>query len=376
MVDVAQEMLDARQPSLADLWAGRAHFVVDRPVTGLPLGESDTVQIGPQLYRSYIHASAQSHGTTDQCGDPVPFPGCLIIMQSNDGGNSFSPLSKPPVCQLPCAACPCTSQHDQIDQQQYPRVARSSLGNLWLMVYEYRATVMLHRSSDGLQWGPAEAAPMTGIWQDWLMPCSVSESIGAHPNLVPDYDCLIGSPPGIYLDEQGLAPEFYIFVGTGQNPGAMGCLRGSPYQPASMLRKCQHNPLFSGAADYGPLDDDGPLANPHFDFRTVSSAKIAVVDNHYYMLYEGVRGPAAGAAGDTQFALGLARSTTTAIDAPWETYSGNPILVDLPGNVGVGHADLLLKDGITYLYTSLDNATRSRLKLVWGDAPESTNSLR
>ena len=88
----------------------------------------------------------------------------------------------------------------------------------------------------------------------------------------------------------------------------------------------------------------------------------------YYMLYEGVRGPGPGDAGDTQFGLGLARSVTGEIDGPWEKFPGNPLLVDLPGNIGLGHADLAVIDGRTYLYTSLDGMTRSRLLLRW-DAP-------
>ena len=83
----------------------------------------------------------------------------------------------------------------------------------------------------------------------------------------------------------------------------------------------------------------------------------------YYMLYEGVRGPGEGDPGDTQFGLGLARSLTPAIDGPWEKYPGNPLLVDLPGNIGLGHADLVTLRGRTYLYTSLDGVTRSRLVL-------------
>jgi hypothetical protein len=95
------------------------------------------------------------------------------------------------------------------------------------------------------------------------------------------------------------------------------------------------------------------------------------------MFYEGVRGPGPGDAGDTQFGLGMARTADPKLsqtphsnayhqaDGAWETYPGNPLLVDLPGNVGVGHADVIIVDGITYLYTSLDGEVRSRLKLVW-----------
>jgi beta-xylosidase len=54
-----------------------------------------------------------------------------------------------------------------------------------------------------------------------------------------------------------------------------------------------------------------------------------------------------------------------AIDGPWERYAGNPIIMDLPGNVGVGHADLVVVDNATWLYTSTSSFTRGRYVLVW-----------
>jgi beta-xylosidase len=97
----------------------------------------------------------------------------------------------------------------------------------------------------------------------------------------------------------------------------------------------------------------------------VSSSEIIKIDDAFYMLYEGIRGAGSGDGGDAQFGLGLARSTNGQIDGGWETYPGNPILVDLPGNVGLGHADVVIDGGITYLYTSLDGVNRVRLRLVW-----------
>lgn len=239
------------------------------------------------------------------------------------------------------------------------------------MAYEYRANVFLRRSTDGLNWSTAEEVPLTGIWQDWLMPCPAHATIGAHPFSAPTYDCLVGSPPGLYIDTDtdnlDSEPEVYVFVGLGQNPGAIGCYRGPLHAPAALYRHCEQNPLFVGVAEYGPLDDTGPATNPYFDFRTISSADVIQLGAEYYMLYEGVRGPEDSAAGDTQFTLALARTTAGQIDGPWETYSGNPILVDMPGNVGVGHADLLIHNGITYLYTTLDGEIRSRLVLTWND---------
>jgi beta-xylosidase len=108
-----------------------------------------------------------------------------------------------------------------------------------------------------------------------------------------------------------------------------------------------------------------PRTNPYFDFRTLSSAEVIRIDDRYYMLYEGVRGPGPGDPGDSQFGLGLARSLTDRFDGPWEKHPANPILVDLPGNIGLGHADLVIIDGQTVLYTALEEDVRSRLALEW-----------
>jgi hypothetical protein len=196
-------------PTLADLWRGDAHFEIEVANTGLPMGESDTLPVGDNELWSYIHASYQSAGVVDQCGDPVPFPGCVVIFQSQDGGLTFTPLAagdattpQPLTCQIPCTQCPCDSQRDQIDQQQYPQVVRQvneEGRERWVMAYEYRANTMLRRSADGLTWSPAEEAPFTGIWQEWLMPCGEEERIGPHPNAPAGYDCLVGGPPGLTL---------------------------------------------------------------------------------------------------------------------------------------------------------------------------------
>ncbi len=233
------------------------------------------------------------------------------------------------------------------------------------MAYEYRGSVFVAYSEDGLQWTRPAQLPQTGVWKSWLMPCRPEETVGPHPHTPHEFDCLVGSPPGIFVDAETDDTQAYIFVGLGQNPGAMGCYHGPVGSPPALWRKCEHNPLFMGSLSYGPTDESGPAANAYFDFRTVSSAEVIRQGDRLYMLYEGVRGPQAGDAGDTQFALGLARSQTPAIDGPWETLSDNPILVDLPGNVGVGHADLLVQEGMTWLYTSLDGKMRSRLRLAW-----------
>lgn len=175
-------------------------------------------------------------------------------------------------------------------------------------------------------------------------------------------------PPGIFV-EDGVV---YVFMAQGQNPGAMGCFKRPVDDADADFEPCGYNPLFVGAASYGPRARTDAAANPFFDFRTISSAELQRLgegtERRYYMLYEGVRGPAEGDPGDTQFGLGLARSLTDQIDGPWEKYPNNPLLVDLPGNIGLGHADLAVLDGRTYLYTSLDGVMRSRLVLIW-DAP-------
>jgi hypothetical protein len=345
------------QPTLADFWEGRARFVVDVENTGLPMGESDTLVMSNGEFWSYLHASARSAGTVNRCGNPVEFPGCTVIYRSRDGGRTFQ-HDNPPVCQFECRQCPCDSTRDHIDQQQYPRV--STDGKTMTLVYEYRGRVMLRRSGDGLNWSLPEQLRGSGVWFGQRS-CRPEERIGPHPYAAPTYDCLVGAPPGIYAEGNRL----YVLVGLGQNPASMGCYYGALDTRAGSLAKCAHNPLFTGAAEYGPLKEKGAPANPFFDFRTISSAEVQKIGDRYYMLYEGTRGPGEGDPGDTQFGLGLARSRANQVDGPWEKFPGNPILVGLPGNVGLGHADLVVVNGQTLLYTSLNGATRSRLALVW-----------
>ena len=345
-------------PTLADFWTGQAEFVIDIADTGLPMGESETIVMSDGTLWSYVHASDRSAGVVDRCGDPVAFPGCTVIYRSADGGASFT-LDEP-VCQFACMQCPCQSKVDHVNQQQYPRVAFD--GKQLHLVYEYGARIMHRISVDGRTWSDSGFVPRTGIWQDWYRGCPAEARIGEHPFTMPFYDCLVGGPPGLYA-ENG---ELYVFVGLGQNPGSMGCYRGpvdGTVDGTMPLRYCERNPLFTGAADYGPHEEMGAAANAYFGFRTISSADVVKVGNRYYMFFEGVRGPGPGDPGDTQFGLGLARSQGDQIDGPWKIFNGNPILVDLPGNIGLGHADVVVLEGETYLYTSLDGLVRSRLRL-------------
>ena len=81
------------------------------------------------------------------------------------------------------------------------------------------------------------------------------------------------------------------------------------------------------------------------------------------MMYEGVRGPSSAATRDDQFGLGFARSRI--INTIWEEFPGNPILMDVQDNWGVGHADILAVDGVTMMYTSTTDLTRARYILIW-----------
>ena len=361
---IIQPTPGAGQPTLADLWDGRARFVVDVADTGLPMGESDTVLMSNGEFWSFVHASDRSAGVVDSCGAPVAFPGCLVIYRSRDGGATFTLPGKPPVCQIACSQCPCPEE-EHVRQQQYPRVFFD--GTRLSLVYEYLGRVMVRRSLDTVTWTKPEHVEDTTVWHLWYRDCAAAERIGRHPFVPFDYECLAGGPPGLFV----VGDTLYVFVALGQNPSAMGCFYAPVDAAGAEFRRCASNPLFVGADSYGPEDETGAAANAHFDFRTISSAEVVKlgkdVGERYYMLYEGVRGPGPGDAGDTQFGLGLARTRTDQIDGPWEKYPGNPLLVDLPGNIGLGHADLVVAAGHTYLYTSLDGETRSRLRLQWVD---------
>ena len=344
--------------TLEEFWAGSAEWLLESADVGLPVGESDTVYRGGSEFWSYLHASFQSAGVVDQCGDPAPFPGCVTLWKSTDGGLHFALES--PVCLFPCASCPCDPARDHTDQQQYPRVFFDT--DRAYMVYEWGAGTLMRTSTDGVTWSAEARVPGTGVWHTEQWPCSEAEAVGDHPHIYREleWDCLVGAPPGIYIEGSQLT----VFVGLGRAPGHMGCYVGNKAQGAAGLRKCSANPLFGAANGYGPLEAQGAAANPYFEFRTISSADVVRVGEHYYMAYEGVRGPSDPTVVDNQFALGFARSVGAAIDGPWERYPGNPVIRDVENNWGIGHADIVIVGPATYLYTATSQATRGRYVLV------------
>ena len=348
-------------PTLEDFWEGRAVWVLDSADVGLPVGESDTVYRGNDIYWSYLHASDQSAGVIDQCGVPVEFPGCLTRWESTDGGQSFALTT--PVCMMACTACPCDDDRDHITAQQYPRVAFAE--DQAYLTYEWHAQTILRTSPDGLNWSDwVYLRSPGGTWPSSFSPCSEVERIGPHPNIRGEvHDCLVGAPPGLYVEGDTL----YVFVAAGSAPGHMRCYKGDRHGGLRSLQLCDHDPLFSGAVDYGPLDvTEGAAVNEFFDFRYVSSAEVLRVGDHYYMAYEGVRGPDVLERGmDTQFGLGFARSIGPEIDGPWEKFPGNPVLMDVTFNFGIGHADILIVDGETIMYTATSESTRGRYVLRW-----------
>lgn len=349
------------RPTLEDFWEGRAEWVMDIADVGLPVGESDTVYRGGGVYWSYLHASDQSAGVIDQCGIPVEFPGCLTLWESVDGGKSFTLTT--PICLMACDSCPCDDQRDHITAQQYPRVAFAD--DKAYLAYEWHAQTMLRESADGINWSAWEYLRTPGgTWPSSYAPCSAVEKIGPHPNIRGQLDdCLIGAPPGIYVEGDML----YVFVAAGSAPGHMRCYKGNRDGSLADLRLCDTDPLFSGANEYGPLDiTEGEAIAPYFDFRYVSSAEVVKVGDHYYMAYEGIRGPDVLERGmDTQFGLGFARSAGSEIDGAWEKYPKNPVIMPVTFNWGIGHADILVVDGVTVMYTATTQTTRGRYVLEW-----------
>jgi hypothetical protein len=347
-----------RYATLDDFWKGKAKWAIQAYDVGLPVGESDTVYVRGEFW-AYLNASHQSAGIRDQCGDPVPFPGCVTLWKSRDGGYRFY-LDRP-VCLFPCKTCPC-GPGDHVDQQQYPRITFSQ--GRFVMVYEWGAGAFVRTSYNGVDWSGESQVTGTGIWRESEKPCgSEAETIGLHPHVSPGlaFDCLAGAPPGIYIEDK----QLYVFVGLGRAPSHMGCFVGDMFAPVEEMRPCTHNPLFAGAREYGPLDALGAEANDYFDFRTISSADVVKMGEHYYMTYEGTRGPSRDGYRDDQFGLGFARSISSTIDGPWQTYPGNPVLVGVGDHWGIGHADMLIVNNGVYLYTSTSPTTRGRYVLVY-----------
>lgn len=340
-------------PTLADFWYGDAEWKLDRASTGLPLGESDTLRMDNGEYWSYLHASYQSAGIVDSCGDPVAFPGCVTRWVSTDDGQTFS-LSEPR-CLFECNSCPCEAD-DHTDQQQYPRVIQVPTGQ-YFMVYEHHAAAWMTSSWDGLHWERRWNVKNTGVWNPSQGYCPPFMEVGVHPFTTYPEQCMAGGPPGLFYASRRL----FVFIGLGQNPGHMGCKWAFASNPRRFF-DCA-GALFSASSEYGAFDALGFDANPYFDFRYTTSADVVQIDHYYYMAYEGIRGPdSASVGGDNQFALGFARSLT--INGAWEEYPHNPIF-DVSNNVGVGHADMVIIDGQTVMFTATPEMERGRYILQW-----------
>jgi hypothetical protein len=346
-------------PKLIDFWEGRADWVVDIYDVGLPIGESDTIAMEDGSYWSYLHASDRSEGILDQCGTPVEFPGCTTLWTSSDGGESF--IITTPVCLMACTTCPCDDDRDHITAQQYPRVVRAEDG-LWYMAYEWHAQTILRRSEDGITWSDFEYIRIpNGVWGRDFYACDALEDIGEHPNIRGEGDvCLLGGPPGLYVEGDTL----YVFVMLGSAPSHLRCYKGNRFGDLGELAPCATDPLFTGALEYGAIDVFGEEAEAYFNFRYISSADILKEGDYYYMSFEGIRGPSELEFGrDNQFGLGFARATV--LDSQWELFEGNPVVMGLVDNWGIGHADLLLIDGVTYMYSATSQETRGRYRLEW-----------
>ena len=346
-------------PTLNDFWNGDAEWLVDIYDVGLPVGESDTIIMPDGSFRSYLHGSDRSAGIIDQCGMPAEFPGCLTLWTGNENGESFS--LDVPVCLMPCGSCPCDDVNDHILAQQYPRVAVADDG-IWYMVYEWHAQVIVRTSEDGLVWSDWDYLETpAGTWQSSYAPCSDIESIGEHPNIRGQADdCILGAPPGLYIEGDML----YVFVMAGSAPAHMRCYKGNRHGDLANLQLCDTDPLFTGSETYGDVNLTGDEAAAFWDFRYNSSADVIQSGDYYYMAYEGIRGPSELEFGrDNQFGLGFARAT--ALDSEWETLERNPVVMGLVDNWGIGHADLLVIDGVTYMYSATSQITRGRYRLEW-----------
>ena len=354
--------------TLGDFWAGNAEWVVETYDVGLPTGESDTVYRGRGELWTFLSTDYHQRWVKDQCGDKVVYPGCVTLWKSLDGGHSFR--IERPVCLFPCQECPCTDV-DHVQQQQYPRVFFDT--NRIYIVYEWGGGTFMRTSDDAVHWSGEIAIPYTGVWYDTQRPCTEAERVREQQNVSMgfEFDCLAGAPPGVYVEGDLL----YIFVGLGRAPGHMGCFVGDKDDVVKSLRPCESTPLFTGEIEYGPLDALGAAANPYFDHRTISSADVVQVGGHYYMVYEGTRGPSERYGREDQFALGFARSISPTIDGPWEKFPGNPAIADLGDNWGIGHADLVVVGRATYLYTSTSPTTRGRYVLVRKPRPTSEPTL-
>jgi len=308
---------DAEGPAvatLADLWAGRAQFVVDQdpvPVDNPSNGHREAcavnrTDVSPATVYLYHRCFVRGGGRPSVC-----------LSISHDGGDTFAESRGEVV----------GPQGDHIFA-----VAASVVWfrDRWLMVYEESnvAAVYWAESADGLAWQQHGQLMDHGHGGDW------------------DQGAL--ATPGIFLAADGTLHVLYAGFPLGGAHMDIGLLSG---RSMAQLRRHPRNPIFRRAAD-------------GWDAGQVSMPRVVEQGGSYYLFYEGA---------DTDFTCeahnrygwGVARSADL---QQWERLPANPIRRSDRAGTGCGNdmpCPFVRYDGRVFVYhTSGDTRRIVREALV------------
>lgn len=296
--------------SLAHLWDGSAHFVVDQdpvPVTGASSGHREAFAVNrPDISPTTMYLYHRCFG---QSGADASI--CLSI--SHDGGDSFAQFVGEVVGPDPGHIFSVA-----------PTVIKK--GSSWFMVYEesHVAAVYWAESPDGIDWtkkGQLLSKDAVG-WDSGAM-----------------------ATPGAFMSSSGTIYVFYAGFPLGGTHMSIGYASGPSM---TTLQKFAGNPV------HGPSSG--------WSQGQVSMPRVVEQGGHYYLIHEGANVDYT-CEGYNRYGWGMARSTDL---STWENFVGNPLG---QANSGCGNdmPSLFIRyDSAVFAYhTSVDVKRIVRERLVF-----------
>lgn len=307
----------AAEPTLDDLWSGKARFEVEQSAYGVEFGMHFVSAVADQgtihLFYNFPDAGENSIGLATTA-DGVTFKNLGKVISRSDSGwdRRFA---------------------------AFPGAAK--VGEKWFLLYEGAGDspgdVGLATSDDGLKFSK-QAAPLL-VHAKRLPKDPVTLQLAWEQTNI--------GTPSIYVEKD----KFFVFYhGFGKSPygGPDDCQLGlATGTELTKLKRVPTNPILRTSKN-------------GWDSGTIGKRSIVKQGDYYYMAYEGSTDQPYDKA---KWSSGLARAK--ALVGPWEKFSKNPVIPVTKGGFGYDGPEWVQFADKLYLYYRAPTGPTTRAALVW-----------
>lgn len=309
--------VDAAEPTLDDVWSGKAKFEVEQSAYGIEFGMhflSAVVDQGEiHIFHNLPDAGENSIGLATT-SDGVTFKSLGTVVTKSPSGwdRRFA---------------------------AFPGAAK--VEGKWYLLYEGAGDspgdIGLATSGDGLIFSKQATPILVHAKRQPKDPTTLQLA----------WEQMNIGTPSIYVEKD----KFYVFYhGFGKSPygGPDDCQLGLAIgTDLTRLKRATTNPILR-------------TSKSGWDCGTIGKRSIVKQDDYYYMVYEGSTDQPYDKA---KWSSGLARSKS--LTGPWEKFSKNPIIPVTKGGFGYDGPEWLQIADKLYLYCRAPGGPTTRAALVW-----------